>query len=440
MHVPRAALAVLTLVLCVLSGAAPAQRKKPRPPLRRAPVVSAAARTAALRRVDGFLEKSANKPFRQPGALVPFFEQLLRLESAGEKPPVHIIQWGDSHTAADDFTGGLRERFQERFGDGGSGFSLAGHPFLGYRRFDAHGGGTSGWHSEGLRSAAGDGWFGLGGVSITAERAGQSVYLQTECDRLEVHYLQQPGGGRLALYDYDRQLDEISTDGELAAGFSRYTAPAGPHRFLLRTLDARPTRVFGWVADRAAGVTYEALGINGAEATVMLKWNESMLATYLQRREPALIVLAYGTNEASDPYWQRESYREAFARLVARLRQAAPAAGILVLAPGDRWSVVRGRWQLVPGIDAIVADQQSVCRELACAVWDTRERMGGPGAMRDWLYAGLAQGDRVHFNTAGYRRLASVLFADLMQQFEAYRKARLETSGVNPHEPAKQNR
>ena len=34
--------------------------------------------------------------------------------------------------------------------------------------------------------------------------------------------------------------------------------------------------------------------------------------------------------------------------------------------------------------------------------WDTRERMGG-------------RGDRVHYNSGGYRKLASVLFADLMQ-------------------------
>jgi hypothetical protein len=46
----------------------------------------------------------------------------------------------------------------------------------------------------------------------------------------------------------------------------------------------------------------------------------------------------------------------------------------------------------------------------------------------------------VHFNSGGYRRLASVLFADLMQQFEAYRKARLDTSGANSHDPAKPNR
>jgi lysophospholipase L1-like esterase len=153
-----------------------------------------------------------------------------------------------------------------------------------------------------------------------------------------------------------------------------------------------------------------------------------MLSAYLQRRGPALIVLSYGTNEASDPLWHRESYGAAFAKVVERLRAAAPAATILVLGPGDRWVRARGRWQLVPGIDDIIAQQQGVCRELGCVYWDTRQRMGGVGTMRDWQVAGLAQGDRVHFTAGGYRRLSTVLFADLMQLFEAYRKARPDTS------------
>jgi lysophospholipase L1-like esterase len=139
-------------------------------------------------------------------------------------------------------------------------------------------------------------------------------------------------------------------------------------------------------------------------------------------------VLSYGTNEASDPLWHRESYGAAFAKVVERLREAAPAATILVLGPADRWVRAHGRWQLVPGIDDIVAQQQSVCRELGCAYWDTRQRMGGVGTMRDWQSAGLAQGDRVHFTAGGYRRLSAALFADLMQLFEAYKKARPETA------------
>jgi lysophospholipase L1-like esterase len=402
------------------------KKKVKRPPT---PAVTPMARSAALNQVDDFLAGSGEKPFLQPGALVPFFEQLFQTGGAGSRNPVHIIHFGDSHTAADEWTGSLRDQFRERFGDGGSGFSLAGHPFAGYRRFDARGGGTTGWTTVGLRTGAGDGFFGLGGVSVTSWRPGQSVFLNTECDQLEIHFLQQPDGGRLALYDSGEFLDEISTAGELAPGFVRYATQPGPHQFILKTLDSRPVRVFGWVADKAQGVTYEALGINGAEATLLLKWDEAMFSTYLARRGPALIVLSYGTNEASDPFWHHESYREAFGKVVARLRQAAPAATILVIGPADRWSRVKGRWQLVAGIDDIITQQQAVCRDLGCVYWDTRQRMGGTGAMREWQTAGLAQGDRVHFTVAGYRRLATVLFSDLMQMLEAYKKVRPETAG-----------
>jgi lysophospholipase L1-like esterase len=429
-------LGVALMCCCLLAGSpfAPAAKKKKKSKRPAAPAVSAAARAAAQEKVESYLESSAQDPFQQPAALVPFFEQLTRLGAGADKTPVHIVQFGDSHTAADEWTGGLRDQFRDRFGDGGSGFSLAGHPFVGYRRFDARGGGSQGWVSEGLRTGSGDGWFGLGGVSIETSRAGQTVFLQTECERLEVQFLQQPGGGRLALYDYDERLDEIPTDGETAPGFVRYETQPGPHRYSLKTLDTRPVRLFGWVADKAAGVTYEALGINGAEATLLLKWDETMLATYLQRRGPGMIVLSYGTNEASDPLWRRESYRDAFARVIGRLRQATPQSSILVLGPADRWSVVRGRWQLVAGIDEVISQQRSVCKELGCVYWDTRERMGGAGAMRIWQTAGLAQGDRVHFTAAGYRRLAGILFSDLMQLFEAYKKVRPAAGEQISHE------
>jgi len=406
-----------------------AAKKKNRTPVAVPPRISAALRAASLDKVSQYLQDSAPSPVEHPGALVPVFEQIYRMSSAQTRMPVHIMHFGDSHTAADEWTGGLRDHFRERFGDGGSGFSLAGHPFLGYRRFDAHGGGTTGWQSVGGRAATGDGLFGLGGFGIVSWRPGQSVFLNAECDRLEIHYLQQPGGGRLALYDGDQRLDDFSTDGEPGAGFVRYETGPGTHRFLLRTLDAQPVRLFGWVADREAGVTYEALGLNGAEASVILKWDQTMLATYLQLRNPGLIVLAYGTNEATDPYWTHEDYQVMFGSLLRRLRQDAPTASILVLGPADRWQRYQGRWRVVPGIDRIIAAEQNACRENGSAFWDTRQRMGGAGAMKDWVYAGLAQGDYVHFTDAGYRRLADVLFGDLMQQYDAYKKTRIETVG-----------
>lgn len=375
----RTATGIFTVLALVLTAApffaAPKKPTRPAPPR-----LTAAMKAASLRKVNGYLEESTGGDLRQPGALVPVFEQLYRLASGLGHGPVHIIHYGDSHTAADEWTGDLRDSFKQKFGDGGSGFSLAGQPFRGYRRFDARGGGTALWRSEGFRSASGDGLLGLGGMSITSDRAGQSVYLDTECDYLEVQYLRQPEGGTLALYDGDQFVEDIPTAGELGPGVVRYQVTPGPHRFTLKTLDSRPVRLFGWVADKDTGVTYEALGINGAEASVIMKWDANLLAQYLERREPGMIVLSYGTNEASDPNWTHESYEELFSSLLQRLRQDAPAASILVIGPPDRWARVRGVWHPLEGVDRIIAAEQAACKANGCAFWDSRERMGGKGS------------------------------------------------------------
>lgn len=363
----------------------------------------------------------------QPGALVSMFDHLYRLNAGEDPAPVHILHFGDSHSAADDWTAGLRSQLKERFGDGGSGFSVAGRPFQGYRRFDVHGGGSAGWHAEGLRSGTGDGYFGMGGVSISTQVEGQSVFIETECDRLEIHYLQQPGGGDLALYDHDQLLEKFSTKGELGPGFVSYQTASGAHRFVLKTLSARPVRLFGWVADKETGITYEALGINGAEASVILRWNEDMLATYLRRRDPGLIVLAYGTNEAANGSWSAEKYQATFSDVIQRFRRAVPSASILVLGPPDSWSNRQGTWRPLPGMDRIIAAQKAACRENGCGFWDTREHMGS-GSMPDWVHAGLAQSDHIHFTPAGYRRLAAMLFSDILGQYELFKEVRLEIS------------
>jgi lysophospholipase L1-like esterase len=409
---------------------APAAHKKSaakRKPRRITAQVTAAMRAAALNKVNQNLVASANLTLRQPGALAPVFEQLLRLASGQSHDPVHLLHFGDSHTAADQWTGGLRDLFQQRFGDGGSGFSVAGHPFAGYRRFDARSSATAGWQSEGLRKADGDGYFGLGGISVVAWSPGQSVSVDADCDRIEIDYLQQPGGGSVELYDGDQPLQQFSTDGDLTSAFATYEIPAGQHHFVLKTLESKPVRLFGWVADRDGGVTYEALGINGAEAAVMLRWNQDMLATYLQRRNPGLIVLAYGANEASDSAWDPPSYQAMYSSLLEKLRAAAPAASILAIGPGDRWARYRGVWKPVPGIDGIIAAQRAACKANGAAFWDTRERMGGKGSMPQWVTSGMAQVDRVHFTDAGYHRLATALFEDLMSQYGVYQKARTES-------------
>jgi lysophospholipase L1-like esterase len=179
------------------------------------------------------------------------------------------------------------------------------------------------------------------------------------------------------------------------------------------------------VAENTTGVTYETLGINGAEASIILNWNEETLRSNIERRNPALIVLAYGTNEAGRKDWTLENYREMYSRLIQRLRMDAPTAAILVVGPADRTQKIRkAGWQTMEKIDVIAEAQRQAALANGCAFWDTQSKMGGKGSMLTWVAAGMAQADHVHFTGPGYRMLGDAVFRDVMSQYDLFLQAR----------------
>jgi hypothetical protein len=144
----------------VRKAKAPAKKSKARTQAAKAAPVSAKVRADAHDFVYQNVSDGADIPVENAAALIPFFEQLYRHQRGEVAGPVRILHYGDSHTAADEWTGDLRTRFQEKFGDGGSGFSLAGRPYNSYRRMDVRSGSTRGWHTDGLVGRAGDGVYG----------------------------------------------------------------------------------------------------------------------------------------------------------------------------------------------------------------------------------------------------------------------------------------
>jgi lysophospholipase L1-like esterase len=390
------------------------------------------ARVAAHDFVLENVASGADIPVENAAALIPFFEQLYRRQDGSAMGPLRILQYGDSHTAADEWTGELRTRFQEKFGDGGSGFSLAGHPYAGYKRFDVRSGSTRGWHTDGLVGHPGDGIYGLGGISLSVRVPHEDVFVEADARDFELFYYQQPGGGTLQLYDNGIPVDRIPTDGEPAPGYYRFEPEPGLHKLELETLDRAPVRVFGWVAEKPSGITYETLGINGAEASILLGWNQETLRSNIERRNPALIVLAYGTNEAGHKIWTLESYRDKFSELLSRVREAAPTAAILVISPPDRDQRVKRVWQPLDRVDMIVEAQRQAALANRCAFWDLRAKMGGKGSMQQWVSAGLAANDHVHFSGTGYRMLGDAIFRDVMSQYDAFLKARESILAVAP--------
>src|SRR5262249_33313892 len=140
-----------------------------------------------------------------------------------------------------------------------------------------------------------------------------------------------------------------------------------------------------------------------------LAWNEASWTSELGRRAPTLVILEYGTNEASDHLIKAEQYVSRLTRVMARVHSVSPNADCLVLAPTDRGDTLE-RTPLVR--DAL----KEAARAVGCGFWDTYATIGGKGSILEWRseQPPRAAPDAVHLTFRGYRELGDKLAAEIM--------------------------
>ncbi len=137
---------------------------------------------------------AANHALRGGVPLAKFYRALAALQSGLDRESVTILHLGDSHIAADNFSGDLRALFQARFGDAGRGMMMPGFPFPYYKAR-----GVS-FERKGKWKAANSfrndpGAYGLSGVSLNAREEGARLSLTSQegaFEWAEVSFLTQP--------------------------------------------------------------------------------------------------------------------------------------------------------------------------------------------------------------------------------------------------------
>jgi lysophospholipase L1-like esterase len=355
-------------------------------------------------------------------ALSSFFRSLAATKSGERLEPVRIMQFGDSHTAADILTAQLRRRFQTEFGDGGPGFIVPRNP-MSTRRRGVISGASPGWMIEGIGSRiAADNIYGPAGIALATSLPNEKVWLQNDSSHFEVYYVLQPGGGSI-----DIEMDGASVlDAPLSLasrvprlGHFFYDEPSMvTHRLEVRSLTRGKVRLLGIVGEHInAGVVFDVFGINGARAARLLSWNVPAFSGVLAQRKPDLIILAFGTNEAGDPGWTPAGYEQLLIRILRRLHAAAPQASLLVYGPPDRADLPLAAARM----PQVVASQRRAAIAGNAAFWSSYDAMGGGGSMKSWLTRGLAQADQVHLTSIGYVRMADLFYEDLMREFNKSR-------------------
>jgi lysophospholipase L1-like esterase len=361
--------------------------------------------------------------------LAPLAQALAQVAQGRAQQPVLVMQFGDSHTAANFFTARLRALFQARYGAVGPGRMPPGGVAPSYTRPPQVQVEQQGqWQAASALRSTTPGPFGVAGWRLRGQGAGSRLVLRSTepdgFDRFTLDVLVQPDGGSFRL-----ALDGETGPQLRAAGALRRRAPIPmelPHRYrevVVELVGDGPVDLLGWgVERRGAGVLVEGHGINGATIDMLGNMDQDILKGDLSGRPPALIILAYGTNEAVDAALTEEAYASVLTERVRALKRMAPRSGIMLLGAPDSARRARGAachgWQALPGLAAVKAAQRRVARAESLGYWDWAEVTGGNTCALDALTHAsprLVQDDHIHLTADGYRASAESLFQHLMR-------------------------
>ncbi len=364
------------------------------------------------------------------GSLDHWFRQLAEVEAGKPGVLVRALNWGDSTIAGDGIVGTVRERLQDRFGDGGPGFlAVQVDPRWAIRP------GVARWPKgdwESLTITFGGAEtprYGLAGTVSTASGEARSTLGGLEFDgerqplhRFDVHYQVQPGGGTFSAVPKGAGGARIGTAAEGHGDrFREVLAPDGAEYLWIKTAGDGPVTLYGVALEtRGPGVTWENLGVAGSGLGSIGRQSRSHLERQIERREPDLVVYMTGGNELGYETLQQgegEKYKEAYIKVVERFREGAPGASCLVITPLDQATRSRGKVVTKPLMEKLERVQRQAAQELGCAWWSAWRAMGGEGSFGRWLQLDppLAWTDLMHLTEDGLA-LVGHSFADAIEQ------------------------
>ncbi len=381
---------------------------------------------------------------------------------------VLFLFFGDSHTAGDSMTSRLRVTWQRQFGDGGRGLVAAGRPpTRHYYQRDVHYGTTGTWKAA-VGGHKDPEPYGIAGLRVYGEKKGAQLWVETcgDCPagtsvaQFEILYQAAPEHGllRYRIDDGTWQILTTKTAPIEPPHPARLviSVPDGPHKLTLEHGGGGAVDLYGVALERRRpGVIVDSLGVVGRRLGSLRSWDWSIIGEQLSTRDPRLVVLQYGTNEADDPDLDLEALAKYYDETILRIRAAAPTAAILILGPPDMGVREGGKgcdkvkpglegadagvipeceWRTPSKIRDIISVEHAAAVRNRVAFFDTFASMGGGDRMHEWVTSDpkLAYKDHVHLTDLGYQRWADELTAALLADYARWRHAQNLPASLPP--------
>ena len=386
-------------------------------------VATAAASAAAGQMTSTSASTEAVAHGEGVGHLNAFFDALDALDASPPGDHVRVGWWGDSAIVSDGYTGALRRTLQERFGDGGPGFTLVAPDFDGYLRKGVR---LKRHHWEVMSVLKGgrkDGRYGYGGVVATSYGGAGSTFTTPEprIDRVHVHYRRTSRAGGLQLFiDGAPQPTFTLPKSRDGGGDTVWKVPLDtPARSVrLRAAGGGRSMLYGVSLERdKPGLVLDSLGLVGLRARRWRKADEQHLSQQVASRGLDLIVVAFGGNERVDPNLSVDRHATVIGETIRRFRAGAPKASCLIVGPIAH--AKRGSTRLDPRLTTIYTAQRQAAKAEGCAFFDTIAAMGGDNAVVHFKSKRLLGRDLAHLTPAGHVVVGGLISDWLLAAYDA---------------------
>ena len=182
------------------------------------------------------------------------------------------------------------------------------------------------------------------------------------------------------------------------------------------TLSINKFSLYGiYLENNDAGITYSAIGVNGASIPSFLRCNN--LYSQMNLINPDMVILSLGTNDAYGKNFNKEIFRKNLDSLIINILETNSKIFVLLTVPNDDYL-----YRKYPNKNTAL--QQSVILDLArkynTGVWDLYEIMGGFNSSQIWYDYNLMKPDRIHFTREGYILKGNLFFNAFLRSYDNY--------------------
>lgn len=218
------------------------------------------------------------------------------------------------------------------------------------------------------------------------------------------------------------KADSLEAGGNFKVKEYKIVSGANKHSFKFNGLDSPD--FYALSLEGNSGVMVDNIALRGSSGTFFQHLNPGQLKLFYEYLNVKLIVLQFGGNVMPSILDQTMAvnYGNYLRYQINLVKKAAPQASILFIGPSDMNIKEGTDYVTYPLLETVRDEIKKAALETGCAFFDLYDCMGGKNSMAAWVDQNLAASDYTHFSPQGARKMAMLLYAALINEYNSYLK------------------